>query len=292
MKLNIKHIIALLRPHQYIKNLFVFMPLFFAGQITDAGLLLNAVIAFVAFSFSASAIYILNDYHDIEADRQHPLKKGRPLVTGVVSKKMAGSLMVLLAVMGLSLMASLSLPALAILSAYIVLNISYSYLLKHIAILDVTLIAIGFVLQLFVGAITTEIKLSMWIVIMTFLLALFIALAKRRDDILLFLNTGTKMRKAIDGYNLQFIDGAMSIMASVIIVAYLLYTTSIDVVQQLQNEYLYLTSIFVILGIMRYLQITFVENNSGAPTKIILTDLFIQLTVLAWVLSFVWIIYL
>jgi len=158
--------------------------------------------------------------------------------------------------------------------------------------LDVTIISIGFVLRLFVGSAVIEIPLSMWIVIMTFLLSLFLALAKRRDDVLLFINTGKKMRKAIGGYNLQFIDGAMMIMASVVIVSYILYTTSIDVFQSAQSEYLYLTALFVILGIMRYLQIAFIESDSGSPTKIIFNDKFIQVTILAWILSFVWIIYL
>ncbi len=196
------------------------------------------------------------------------------------------------AIVGIPLMAALSLQAVAILAIYITLNIGYSFYLKHIAILDVIIIATGFALRLFVGSTVTGIPLSMWIVIMTFLLALFMALAKRRDDVLILLNTGGKMRKAIDGYNLQLIDGAMMIMASVVIVVYILYTTSIAVVQRLQSEYLYLTALFVILGILRYLQIAFVEKGSDSPTKIVLKDKFMQITILAWMISFVWIIYL
>jgi len=284
--------LMLIRPHQYVKNFFVFLPLFFAGQIANSALLLNVFIAFIAFSLSASAIYILNDYHDIAEDQQHPKKKNRPLASGSISKRMAIFLMSLLAVSGLSLMFYLSVQAMVILSAYIFLNISYSFYLKHIAIVDVTIIAIGFVLRLFVGATVTSIHLSMWIVIMTFLLALFLALAKRRDDVLLFLSTGKKMRKVIDGYNLQLIDGAMMVMASIVIVSYILYTTSVEVVQRLHNEYLYLTALFVIVGIMRYLQISFVEQDSGSPTQIILKDRFIQLTLLSWIAAFVWILYL
>lgn len=268
------------------------MPLFFVGQIANVELLLNAVVAFIALSVSASAIYILNDYQDIEEDRQHPKKKFRPLASGAVLKKHAIILTGIFFTVGVSIMAILSFQAFGILCAYIALNIGYSFYLKHIAILDVSIIAVGFVLRLFVGSTVTEIPLSMWIVIMTFLLALFMALAKRRDDVLLFLNTGKKMRKVIDGYNLQLIDSAMMIMASVVIVAYILYTTSTEVLQRMQSEYLYLTALFVILGIMRYLQIAFVENNSGSPTKIVLKDKFMQITILAWVLSFVWIIYL
>lgn len=292
MKLNARGFFKLTRPHQYIKNLFIFMPLFFVGGIVEIEPLLLSAIAFIAFSLSASAIYILNDYLDIEEDSQHPKKKYRPLASGAISKKSAIILMGILIIIGMSLMATLSLEAFGVLSIYVVLNIAYSFYLKHISILDVTIIAIGFVLRLFIGSTVTDVPLSMWMVIMTFLLALFMALAKRRDDVLLFINTGKKMRKVISGYNLQFIDGAMMVIASVVIVAYLLYTLSISTVQRMQSEYLYLTALFVILGVMRYLQIAFVEHNSGSPTRIVLKDRFMQLTIFAWLLSFVWIIYL
>jgi len=287
-----KDIIKLMRPQHYIKNLFIFMPLFFAGQFTQSILLVNAAYAFLAFSLVASAIYILNDYQDIEEDKAHPKKKYRPLASGVISKNTALIVMIVLFVVGVSLMALLSVKAFWILTSYIVLNIAYSFHLKHIAILDIIIIAIGFVLRIFVGSVVTTTSLSMWIVIMTFLLTLFLALAKRRDDVLLFMGTGKKPRKVIDGCNLQFIDAGMMIMASVVIVVYVLYTTSAAVLQRLHNEYLYMTALFVIMGIMRYLQISFVDENSGSPTHIILTDRFIQLTILAWLASFVWIIYL
>jgi len=267
------------------------MPLFFNGQITNTNLVLTATLAFLSFSFTASAIYIVNDYHDIASDQQHPQKKHRPLASGAISKSNAIIIMFILFILGISIMAKLSFTALYILTIYISLNLIYSFHIKHIAILDVTIIAIGFVLRLFIGSNINAIPLSKWIVIITFLLALFLALAKRRDDVLIFLDTGKKMRKAIDGYNLKFIDASMIIMAAVIIVAYLLYTTSIEVLQRIQHEYLYLTAIFVILGILRYLQITFVEQNSGSPTEIVLKDSFLQLTILAWITAFAWIIY-
>lgn len=284
--------IKLLRPHQYVKNLFIFVPLFFALQITNTALLFDAFIAFLAFSMSASAVYILNDYLDIEDDRQHPKKKLRPLASGAVNAKVALGIMLILWILGCLLMMSQSHSALAILVSYIVLNIAYCFGLKHIAILDVVIISVGFVLRLFIGSAVTGIALSQWIVIMTFLLALFMALAKRRDDVLIFDDTGKKMRKVIDGYNLAFLDGAMMIMASVVIVTYILYTTIPSAVQRLHDEYLYLTSLFVILGIMRYLQVSFVEKNSGSPTKILLKDKFMQLTIICWALSFAWILYI
>lgn len=289
--MEISSIIKLIRPQQYIKNGFIFLPLFFGSQITDATLLQNAVVAFLAFSLTASSIYVLNDYHDIKEDRLHPKKNTRPLASGVISKPQALIIMALLFVAGTALMASVSYTALAILLAYVTMNIAYSFYLKHVAILDITIIAIGFVLRLFVGSTTTDVPLSMWIVIMTFLLALFMALAKRRDDVLIYVDTGKKTRKVINGYNLQFLDTAMAIMASVVIVAYTIYTTSTEVIERVQSEHLYLTALFVIVGIMRYLQITFIEKDSGSPTRIALKDRFMQLTLFAWIASFAWLLY-
>jgi len=284
-------VIRLMRPHQYIKNFFIFLPLFFALKITDTYLLFNSFIAFLAFSLTASAIYTLNDYHDIEEDREHPKKKNRPLASGAISKSQAIIIMAGLSLVGFLLMATLSLNAFGILLIYVVMNIAYSFYLKHIAILDVVIIAIGFVLRLFIGSSVTGISLSMWIVLMTFLLALFMALAKRRDDVLIYLDTGKKMRKVIDGYNLQFLDTAMAIMASVVIVSYVSYTTTEEVMARVDSQYLYLTAIFVILGIMRYLQIAFILKDSGSPTKIVLKDRFMQITIFAWIVSFAWILY-
>ena len=287
-----KNILTIIRPQQYIKNIFVLLPLFFSGQIINIELIPNALMAFVAFSLSASAVYILNDYKDIKEDRKHPKKKYRPLASGLISKNVALSLMTVLLIMGFSLMAIISFNALVILSLYIILNIAYSCNLKRIALLDVTIIASGFVLRLFVGSFAYEISLKIWIVVMTFLLALFMALAKRRDDILIFQKSGNKMRKAVTGYNLQLIDGAMIIMASIIIVAYINFTTSPENLAKFQNENLYLTALFVIFGVMRYLQMTFVEKNSGSPTEIILKDKIMQINLVLWILSFIWLIYM
>ena len=289
--MKILQLIRLMRPHQYIKNLFIFLPLFFALQITNIELLKSAFIAFVAFSLVASAVYTLNDFHDIQEDKQHPKKKNRPLASGAISKSQAIVIMLSLFTFGFALMSTLLLQAVAVLAAYVVMNIAYSFHLKHIAILDVTIIALGFVLRLFIGSVVTNINLSMWIIVMTFLLALFMALAKRRDDVLIYLGTGKKMRKVIDGYSLQFLDTAMAIMASVVIVAYTIYITSAEVVARVNNEYLYVTVLFVILGIMRYLQIAFVFEDSGSPTKIVLKDHFMQLTLIGWLLCFIWILY-
>lgn len=282
--MKLKNIFKLLRIHQYIKNLCVFAPFLFAFHFTIEGFVQSAL-AFVLFSLIASSIYVFNDLMDIEEDRQHPTKQFRPLASGNVTKREAYILLTTLA--GVSLLtASLVAPKLAgVLGFYFLLNIAYSVRLKHIPIVDIFFIATGFVLRVFAGAFATGIPPSMWIIIMTFLLALFMALAKRRDDVLLA-SEGRATRKNIDGYNLEFVNAAMSVMSAVIIGSYIQYTVSEEVVQRLGTHYLYLTSMFVILGIMRYMQITFVQGASGSPTTIFLKDRFLQLTILLWLLSF------
>ncbi|MCD6116157.1 UbiA prenyltransferase family protein [bacterium] len=284
--------VSLLRVKHYIKNLFIFLPLFFAAKITHQISFIYSIVAFAAFSLAASSIYILNDYLDIEEDRRHPTKRYRPLALGSVKTAHAFVLMVLLFCVGSVVMAALSWNACIILWVYVIMNIAYSLYIKKIAIMDVTIIAIGFVLRLFVGSAVTGIMLSKWIVVLTFLLALFIALAKRRDDLLILNDTGQSMRKANDGYNLEFINATMIIMASVVIVAYTLYTTSTEVIERFGSNHLYLTALFVVLGIMRYMQITFVFKDSGSPTKVLFKDRFMQITLVIWIATFIWIIYL
>jgi len=286
----IQPIISLLRFPQYIKNVFIFAPLFFAARFNESELILNSALAFVAFSLCASAVYIFNDYQDVEEDRLHDKKKLRPLASGQVSTSMAFALLCILVLGAFSLMLSLSVEASVVMALYLASNIAYSLKLKRIPIIDISIISLGFVLRLFVGALVCEIPLSHWIVIMTFLLALFLALAKRRDDVLIYTQTGQKMRKVIDGYNLIFVDIAMTIMSSVVIVVYLLYTTSHHPFLE-DGNYLYLTTVFVIIGVLRYLQITLVEENSGSPTQIVLNDRFIQIIIFLWLASFSWVLY-
>ncbi|MBC8769838.1 decaprenyl-phosphate phosphoribosyltransferase [Arenibacter sp. BSSL-BM3] len=288
---NSSNVLKLLRPKHYVKNLFIFMPLFFAGEFSNFQLLFNLFIAFLSFSMCASAIYIFNDYQDIKEDRLHPKKKFRPLAAGTVSTPEAIFLMILLLAAGLLIMGMLSINALGIMGSYLVLNFFYCYYFKHISILDITVIAVGFVLRIILGAVITDTPLSQWIVIMTFLLALFLAFAKRRDGVLLFLEKNHKMRKVITDYNLKFVEGSMMIMSSVTIVTYILYTTSAEVVGRLESKFVYLTSIYVILGILRYMQLSFVEKNSGSPTDLVFKDSFLITVLSGWILHFSVLIY-
>ena len=275
----------LLRVHQYIKNLFIIAPLFFSFNFTSTSFT-NVSIAFILFSLIASSIYVLNDLMDIEEDKQHPTKKFRPLASGKVSKSTAKIMIISLSSFSLISSYLFSPYLFTILLIYFILNISYSLGLKHITIVDIFIIATGFVLRLFAGSSVIDAPLSMWIIIITFLLALFLALAKRRDDVLLA-SQGKETRKNIDGYNLEFVNAAMVLMSGVVIVSYILWTVSENVMIKLNSQYLYLTTFFVLLGIIRYMQITFVEQNSGSPTKIVLKDRFLQLTLVGWIISFI-----
>ncbi len=279
-----KNIIKLLRPHQYIKNIFVFAPLLFSFKFNISNFI-ETLYAFILFSIIASSIYIFNDYMDIEEDKKHPTKKYRPLASGKLSKNTAKFLFFTLSIIALTVAFAINTYLFFVLLMYFILNIAYSVKLKHIGIVDIFIIATGFVLRLFAGNSALDASLSMWIIIMTFLLALFLALAKRRDDVILSLK-GREVRKNIAGYNLEFINAAMIFMSSVIIVSYILYTVSGEVTTRFNTSHLYLTSFFVILGIMRYMQITFVEENSGSPTKVVLKDKFIKIDILFWLISF------
>jgi len=288
---KIKSYLKLIRIHQYLKNGFIFLPLFFALRIKEFNLWIPLGISFVAFSLCASAVYVLNDIMDAKEDHHHPIKKHRPIACGAVSKRKAFIFLSALLITGLGISFGVSWHVTLLLLIYLALNLSYTFYLKHIAILDITVIAIGFVIRLFVGAVTVHISLSNWIILLTFLLALFLGSAKRRDDVLLFNRTGQKMRKSIDGYNLEFVNAILLITSAVTIVSYIMYTISLPNIAFFHNHYLFLTTLFVILGILRYLQITFVEESSGSPTEILVKDFFISGCILGWILCFMVLIY-
>lgn len=285
-------VVSLLRVHQWIKNAFVFLPLFFAGRFLETGLIARTAFGFAAFSMVSSAVYILNDYIDIPLDRQHPEKKLRPLASGTVSKPFALGLLGILAAAGFALAAWLDAWFLGILAFYFAMNVAYSLKLKHIAIFDISIIAVGFVLRVHAGGQIGDVPISQWIVIMTFLLALFLALAKRRDDVLIMEESGDMMRPAVGGYNLEFVNSAMTAMAAIITVAYIMYTVSPEVEARMGNRFLYGTTFFVILGLLRYFQVSMVYKKSGSPTKVLLKDKMLPLIVLGWIGSFFAIIYL
>ena len=293
--MSLKSIIQLLRPEQWAKNLFIFLPVFFHGELWNVKMLIYSAISFVAFSFAASSIYCFNDIFDVKTDREHPTKCKRPIAAGVISIPLAYIIMVASLLVSTAIMLLFGnetrYAVLGIISLYYVLNIAYTLILKKLPIIDVMIISIGFVLRIFVGGTTTGIELSEWIIIMTFLLALLLAFAKRRDDVVIYETTGVVMRKNTNRYNLAFMNQILSVISAVTIIAYLMYTLSPDITKQFNSQYVYITSFFVIAGIIRYLQITIVDLKSGNPTKNLYQDIFILCCVLGWIVSFAIIIY-
>jgi len=291
------NIVKLLRPHQYVKNFFIFLPLFFGLKIFELDLLENSIITFIIFSLTSSCIYILNDLLDLKNDKIHPTKKNRPLASGVISNKEAIILFSLILLITVLLSITIfnqiiiGTNVYLIIISYFTLNLFYVTILKHITLLDVFIVSLGFVLRLFAGSFVTDIKLSVWIILMTFLLSLFMTFAKRRDDVLLFVKSGIEARKVIKGYNLNFLNAALIAIGTITIVSYIMYTVSPDVQVRVHNDYLFMTVLFVIFGVFRYLQLTLVFEKSGSPTKILLTDLPIQLTVVSWFVALFFILY-
>lgn len=289
-----KYYIKLLRPKDWAKNFFLFVPSFFAKHIFTSSKIGLLLAGFAAFSCIASSIYIINDYRDIEDDRKHPVKCKRPLASGMVKPAHAIIICVGLIMAGCALayVANPALQFLFVLGVYFAMNLAYSFGLKNIAILDIMILAAGFVFRVKGGAIITHTDSSDWLIIMTYLLALFMAIGKRRDDILLKESSGTEMRKSSSGYNLEFLNTMLGLFSAIIIVAYISYTVSPKTITRLGTYRLYYSSIFVIAGIMRYMQLVFVKQKAGSPTDILYKDRFIQVTILLWIISVYILLYL
>ncbi len=281
----------LLRIEQWIKNLFVFIALFFSGKITEVDLFVKSIYAFFIFSITASIIYIINDYSDIESDKQHPEKKKRPLASGAISKSMAKTLLVGLFVLNIALFflgrnwfhTDLIKFGIIILF-YFLMNLAYTFKLKHVAIVDICIIATGFVLRVLAGGYITGIEISQWAILLTFILALVLAIGKRRGELINAQISG-KTRKSLDGYNVLFADIVLSISCALAIVCYMMFTLSPEVQQKFHPRVFY-TVIFVVFAFLRYLQQTLVYNKTESPTKIVYKDRYIQITLILWLATF------
>ena len=252
--------------------------------------------AFFAFTFAAFSVYCFNDIIDIDSDKKHPTKRERPLASGSVSLKQAYILMIFMLMISITIilvfLSKDNYNVLLIILGYYILNLMYTIKLKSIPILDVFIVAFGFVLRVFVGGASTDIYISHWIVLMTFLLALFLAFAKRRDNLVLYNDTGLETGHNVNSYNLEFVNQTIGILASVTMVSYIMYSVSTEVIERMNSQYIYVTSIFVLAGIIRYLQITIVLIKSGAPTEVLMRDRFLQFCILSWIVAFFVIIYI
>lgn len=287
-----KDIIHLIRPKDWAKNLFLFVPLFFAGRLFEMETIKELFLGFLCFCAIASSVYIINDYRDMEFDKLHPEKSKRPLASGKVSKTSAVILALLLIIAGFTGAWLIRDKLMFVLAIYFLLNLAYSFGLKNLPIVDIVIIAIGFVLRIKAGAVIAKVGLTEWLTIMVFLLALFMALAKRRDDVLLKNESGMDMRKAVKGYNLQFINVGISLISSIIIVSYIMYTMSTEVQERIGTYRIYYTALFVIMGLFRYLQLIYVNEQSQSPTKILYKDRFIQVCLILWMVCFYVILYI
>ncbi len=287
-----KQYFQLIRINNWIKNLTILLPVFFAGKLFSLTFVqLNTlIITIITFCLASSFIYIINDLKDVEKDRLHPKKRNRPIAGGNVSKREAIYISIFLFICVLVFQFFLSWPIRITVILYTIMNLVYCYGMKNIAIIDITSISLGFVLRLIAGGMACDVLITHWIIILVFLLMFSIALAKRRDDIVLSNNTDV-FRNSQLGYSLQFIDIAQSISLSVTLVAYIIYSVSEDVIQRLGSEYVYITSLPVFLGIIRYLQISIIYKKSGSPVDLILKDRFLIATIFVWLSIFILILY-
>jgi 4-hydroxybenzoate polyprenyltransferase len=282
-------LIRLMRPRQWVKNAFVFAPLFFTPQAMSVGAVMATIFAFISFCCVSSGVYCLNDLRDRESDRMHPKKRQRPLASGQVTAPAAVVLAICLLASGFAL-STLTIPPVAVvLIVYVVVNIAYSLALKNIAIIDVLIISFGFVLRVYGGALVIGVKPTPWIQICAGLLALFIALAKRRDDVVL--EIGTEHRVSLSGYTRVFLDVCIGVTLSALLVSYMIFTLNDDAMRRLGSDGLFVTVPFVIAGIFRYLQLTLVFERSGSPTELIFKDGFLILSVVCWLLVYGYLIY-
>jgi 4-hydroxybenzoate polyprenyltransferase len=286
-----KPFLRALRVDNYIKNTVILLPGVFGAKIFQSNIIGCALLSILLFSLLSSGIYLINDLADQKEDRLHPKKRFRPVASGEVSLAFAISASLFL-LSAASIGAYLWLPkaALQLFVAYIALNFFYTFFLKKIILIEFFTIAIFFELRLFLGGIIADTPPSHWLILTTFFLAVLIALGKRRDDILLFEQTGALTRRSTDAYNRVYLDSLLTIFASSLVLIYVLYTISEPVMTRF-SPYFYTTNIFVLLGLSRYLQQLFVKSNSGNPIHLLLKDRYIQFCVLMWVVLVLYFIY-
>jgi len=289
--MNSKYI-ELLRIKHWIKNSFIFIPLFFSGNLFNYLMIYNLLIIVIGFSLICSSVYIINDLFDIEFDKMHPTKRFRPIAAGEVSKRQSNIISATLILAGLIIISSISVNAAFLALIYFFVNLLYSSYLKRIPILDIFIIAIGFVIRIMIGGLSSNILISKWMIILIFLLSLFIAISKRRDDVLQYKKYSKINRDVVKHYNLDFINFCLSSVAGVFLVSYLMFIVQDSTILKFKSNFLFITFIFVLMGVLRLAQISFVYEKSGSPVQIILDDKFIQVTLLFWIFSFLIILYM
>lgn len=279
-----------MRPADWIKNCFVAAPLFFSGQMMFPEKVFLTGLVIVAFCAISSAAYIFNDINDRELDQLHPRKKSRPIASGELGVGLATATILGLVVVAV-LLVSFSWSVVGVVFGYGVINIAYSLWVKHIVIVDVFSIGLGFVLRIFSGGLAIGVPPSSWLVLATFLLSLFLALAKRRHELLLMMADTNIHRPVLEQYSIKLVDELISVITPVTLLTYILYTLDAATIARFHSTHLYLTSIFVIFGIFRYLYLVHRKDLGGSPTELVVKDLPLLGAVASWIVAFFSIVY-
>jgi 4-hydroxybenzoate polyprenyltransferase len=285
------HLLFSLRPGQWTKNLVIFAGLLFGRRLFDADAVLAAVAAFVVFCILSGVVYLVNDVADRETDRLHPLKAHRPIASGALPVRVALISATALGAIALLAASRIGWPFTMVAAAYLALQIAYSGPLKHIVIIDVLTIAIGFVLRAVGGAVAVNVEISHWLLVCTILLALFIALAKRRHEIVLLAAGASGHRPILGEYSAYLLDQMIGVVTASTLIAYVFYTISPETVQKFGTQWLGLTIPFPLYGIFRYLYLVHQREGGGSPADLLLTDRPLLACVALWALAVALIIY-
>lgn len=281
-----------LRPTQWTKNGFIMLPLLFAQKLFHYPSLLKALVAVAIFCILASAVYIINDISDLEADRRHPEKKHRPLASGSVSPGLAKLVAGILLFLSLSWGYYLGNGFVLILICYLVVQLLYNFRLKEVMILDVFCVSAGFFLRVIAGAVAIHVAISHWLIICTILLAMFIALGRRRHEMMLLGSTEAgRHRKVLSEYNPYLLDQMVGVITASTLLSYMLYCISLETIEKFKTDHLIYTFPFVLYGIFRYLYLIHKKNQGGSPEKILVTDFPLLLSIILWGLSCILILY-
>ena len=285
----LKHIISLIRIKHWVKNVLIFLPAFFGGVIQNNYNIITLFYLFLYFSISASLVYILNDLIDVEKDKLHPQKKHRALASGAISKRSAYVLIILIILILSICSYYLPIKVVYVTCIYLVLNLLYSFYLKTIPILELFIVALGFTFRILIGGFGVEVEPSKWIIMLTFFAALYVILSKRRGEILN--NEALNTRKVLSSYTEAYLTHAMIIVLSVSVLAYIMYTVEPSVIKQFSTDKIYMTSVFVILALLRHLQQTLVYNKTESPVKYLFKDKLMLIIILMWFINYYILIY-
>ena len=286
-----KEILRSLRPYQWTKNFFVFAPLIFSENIFNVPLILKSLLAFALFCVLSGAIYIWNDLRDIEEDKLHPIKSQRPLASGRLGKTPAVAAFIFLCFLGLALSLFLNIYFFFLASVYVLLQLAYSAWLKHIVILDVLLVASGFLIRVIAGGVAIEVEISTWLLICTFLLALFIALSKRRHELIFLEKDASSHRPILKEYSPYLLDQMISVVTASTVITYCLYTISEATIAKFGSSNLIFTVPFVLYGIFRYLYLIHQKCEGGSPESLLIKDKPFFIGILLWIVSAIFILY-